>query len=183
MTTDPWPTRLLDLDEFRALPDDDRRSELVEGVLSVTPPPSVRHQRIADRLARAVDDALPVEHCAVTAVGIVLEGGPTPTVRVPDVVVVRHDAVDDRPDLDASDVLAVVEVLSPGSRRRDRMVKLAEYAEAGIPRYAIVDPGPPVVLTAFALDGGRYGEGAEHRGRTVVDLGCPIPVDLATLAG
>jgi Uma2 family endonuclease len=80
-------------------------------------------------------------------------------------------------------VLAVVEVVSPGSRRLDRMVKLAEYAMAGIPRYGILDPDPPVSLTVFALEDDRYGHGVEHRGRTVVHLGCPIAVDLATLAG
>lgn len=37
MTTSPWPTHLLDLDEWHALPHEDRRCELVEGVLSVTP--------------------------------------------------------------------------------------------------------------------------------------------------
>lgn len=183
MTTSQWPTHLLDLDEWHALPHDDQRYELVEGVLNVTPPPTVRHQWAADHLARAIDDALPPGYCALSAVGVVLEGGPTPTVRVPDVVVLRRDAVDDRPDLEPRDVLAVVEVISPGSRRLDRMVKLAEYAMAGIPRYAFVDQGPPVVLTAFALDGERYGEGVDHRGRSVVDLGCAVSVDLATLSG
>lgn len=183
MTTSPWPTHLLDLTEWHALPHDDRRCELVEGVLSVTPSPTGRHQWAADELRHALRAALPPECCALSAVGVIIEGDPTPTVRVPDVVVLRRDAVDDSPVLDPRDVLAVVEVMSPGSRRLDRMVKLAEYAMAGIPRYAIVDQGPPVVLTVFSLDGDRYREGVEHRGRAVVDLGCPIPVDLATLSG
>lgn len=178
MTTSQWPTHLLDLDAWRALPEDGRRCELVEGVLSVAPPPTVRHQWVADELRQALRAALPPEYRAVTAVGVVLESGPTPTVRVPDVVVLRRDAVDDRPDLDASDVVAVAEVLSPGSRRLDRVVKLAEYAEAGIPRYAVVDLGPPISVTTSVLDGGRYRQEAEHTGRAVVDLGAPVFLDL-----
>jgi hypothetical protein len=42
---------------------------------------------------------------------------------------------------------AVVEVVSPGSRRTDHVVKRAEYTDAGIPNYWIVDLEPSVSLT------------------------------------
>lgn len=179
MTTSRWPDHLIGLPEWHALPRDrTRRMELAEGVLCVAPRPSPRHQRLATLLARAVDDALPPDWCAVIEVELLVEGGATPTVRVPDVIVLRADAVDDRPRVTPSDVLAVAEVLSPGTHRTDRVMKLAEYAEAGIPRYAILDPGLPVTLTTFVLDGDLYRQEAVHTGRAVVDLGAPVTLDL-----
>ncbi|MDD7968554.1 hypothetical protein [Actinomycetospora lemnae] len=63
-----------------------------------------------------------------------------------------------------SEVLAVAEVLSPGRRRTDRVM--------------ILDPGPPLTLTTFVLDGDLYRQEAEHRGRGVVDLGASVTLDL-----
>jgi len=179
MTTSRWPDHLLGLEEWHALPEDtSRRFELVEGVLSVAPRSSPRHQRLAGLLARAADDALPDGWCVLHEVEILVEGGTTPTVRVPDLVVLRADAVDDRPRVAPADVLAVAEVLSPGTHRTDRVTKLAEYAEAGIPRYLILDRGPPLALTTFVLSDRRYRQEAVHHGRAVVDLGFPVPLDL-----
>ena len=134
MTTSRWPDHLIGLEEWHALPEDtSRRFELVEGVLSVAPRPSPRHQRLAGLLARAVDDSLPIEWCAVTEIEVVLEGGATPTVRVPDVVVLHSAAVDGRPRVVPADVLAVVEVLSLG-----RTAPTASPSSRSTPR-----PGSP----------------------------------------
>jgi Uma2 family endonuclease len=80
-----------------------------------------------------------------------------------------------------ADVLAVVEVLSPGTRRTDRVAKTAEYAEAGIAHYALLEPGPPVVLTTMRLVGGRYEVTGEHRGPARADLGVETSLDLDAL--
>jgi Uma2 family endonuclease len=53
-------------------------------------------------------------------------------------------------------VLLAVEILSPSSRRTDRVMKADEYAEADILHYWIVDPDPPVSLTALRLVDGTY---------------------------
>ena len=58
--------------------------------------------------------------------------------------------------LRAAEVQLAVEVVSPGSRRLDTIVKRDEYADAGIPHYWVVDlgePGDPVTLTAHHLAG------------------------------
>ncbi|HET6500375.1 MAG TPA: Uma2 family endonuclease [Amycolatopsis sp.] len=50
--------------------------------------------------------------------------------------------------LRASEVLIVIEIISPTSRRMDTVVKHDEYADAGIPYYWIVDLDEPLSLTA-----------------------------------
>ena len=47
-------TTLLSFAEFEKLPDDDRKRELLEGEIIVSPPPKVRHSDVADRLYRAL---------------------------------------------------------------------------------------------------------------------------------
>ena len=182
MTIDSWPDHLLDLDEWDALPDDiARRHELVEGVPHMSPRPSARHQRLARLLMTALDAVLPDEWCAVYDVEVLIEGGRPPTVRAPDVVVLRTATADDRLRQNPSDMLAVVEVLSPGTRRTDRVAKLAEYAEAGIAHYAILDPEPPVGLTELRLVNDRYEVVAEHHAACRADLGLVVLVDLDAL--
>lgn len=80
-----------------------------------------------------------------------------PSLRVPDLMVVRKehlDRVQARYVEGPADL--VVEIVSPDSVRRDYVEKHREYAEAGVPEYWIVDPGNKV-LTAFTLaQSGRY---------------------------
>ena len=67
----------------------------------------------------------------------------------------------------------VVEVLSPGTARRDRGEKIRLYAESGVAEYWIVDPG----LETFELQENtaegfrvRMPEGALYRSRAVAGL-------------
>lgn len=175
---DVWPGRLLTLDEWDALilPEDlGGWAELVEGVLVLSPAPRLRHQGAVLRLAAALD-ALPGRR-ALPEADVVVEDGPTPTVRRPDVVVVPEEIVDDRPHCAAAELLAVFEVLSPGTMRIDRVLKMYEYAQAGIPLYGIVDAGAPVTLTEFRLVGEHYEQVAEHRGRAELGLGVAVDLD------
>ncbi|MEJ2866606.1 Uma2 family endonuclease [Actinomycetospora sp. OC33-EN08] len=173
-----WPGHLLDLAEWDALPEDtSRQIELAEGVLQVAPKPIPIHQRVAKRLTMQFDGAAAGRWEAFSEVEIVIEDAPAATVRAPDVVLVRPDIPVTVPRWTASEVLAAIEVLSPGSRRLDRIVKLHEYADAGIPTYLVVDPGPPVELTEFALADGAYRQVAVHRGTAAVQLGVTLDLD------
>jgi Uma2 family endonuclease len=172
------PTHLIGLDEWDALPEGlPAHIELMEGVLMIWTRPSARHQRLARLVADGLDAVLPPEWCTVMELDVLIEGGPTPTVRAPDVVVIPKATADERTRQDPADVLVAVEVLSPGSRRNDRVTKVAEYAEVGIAHYLLVEPGPPVVLTELALDGGTYRVRAEHRGTASLALGATVDLD------
>jgi len=58
----------------------------------------------------------------------------------------------------AADVVLVVEIVSPGSRGTDHVMKLHEYAKAGIENYWIVDADALAddQFLAYRLDGGSY---------------------------
>jgi Uma2 family endonuclease len=51
----------------------------------------------------------------------------------------------------------VMEVVSPGTRRTDCLIKLREYAEAGVPEYWLVDPEDRSV-TVYVLSGSSYAQ-------------------------
>ncbi len=178
-----WPNRLLTLAEWEALPEAEGvRLELVEGLVVMAPMPLSWHQRAGMRLGYRLDEQLPRALTALAAVEVVVSD-PPPTVRIPDVVVTTDSVVARNPPrVAAADVLLAVEILSDGTRRVDRMVKFAEYAEADIPQYWIIDLGTPTTLVAYTLVDGDYQLSGEHAGPVELQVaGHPVTVDLDAL--
>jgi Uma2 family endonuclease len=107
-------------------------------------------------------------------------------VRRPDLIVVRREArLRVRREggvIRASEVVVAVEIVSPGSRRMDHMMKRAEYAEAGIPHYWIVDLDDPVSLLACHL-AGEFGfvDGGAVTGVFRTTEPFPVEIDLDAL--
>ena len=125
-----------------ALPDDQLRHELIDGDHFVTPSPNTGHQEISKRLFRALDP-----HVERNRQGQVLYAPfdvklSLSTVLVPDLVYFTTErfarVVNDRHATAAPDL--VVEILSPGTRRRDKGRKRAVYDREGVREYWIVDP-------------------------------------------
>jgi Uma2 family endonuclease len=135
------PRDLVTLEEWDALElDEARRWELVEGGIVMTPRPRPLHQVVSGNLRQLIRENLPASLVVLQEVEITVEADFPPTVRDPDLVVVNHTVVDRNPArIDASDVVLVIEIVSPGSRRTDRVMKPYEYAKAGIEHYWIVD--------------------------------------------
>lgn len=177
------PGSLMTLDEWTALPEDSSyRYELQEGVLLVSPRPTPRHQQAAYRLARQLDEQLPSGWDFLLDVEVVVRTEHPPIVRVPDLVVTKVCAADNR--LVALDVLLAVEIVSPGSRNVDLHLKPFEYAEAGIPHYWLVDLDPPAPsITVFHLgapDDG-YVEGPATAGQLVTTAPFDLSIDIPAL--
>lgn len=180
----PWPDHLVTLDEWNALPEDDRfRVELVEGILLVAPRPLSLHQRAMTRLCYWLDEQLPDQLSALSEVEMAVTGSPLATVRIPDVVVVDADPADTNPArCKPGDVSLAVEVLSDGTARTDKIMKFAEYADAGITNYWIVGLDAPVSLLRYYLIDGGYELFGEHTGSVTVELDHnPITLDLDNL--
>ena len=114
--------------ERDALPDDGYRHELLDGVLVLSPPPNVRHQDIALRVAALLQRHAPRE-CKVVIAPFEVRLGPRTSIE-PDVVVARRtDVGPDR--LDGPPLLAV-EIASPSTRTIDLGRKMTLLAEAAM---------------------------------------------------
>jgi Uma2 family endonuclease len=135
-------------------------TELQEGRLLMSPSPIPDHNLVSMRLAFQLDGQLPGHVRVIQDVDVNLELAPAEQPgfsRRPDLVIVSADAVKrvraEGGLLRASDVHVVIEIVSPGSRRTDYVVKHGEYADAGIGHYWIVDITEPVSLVACHLAG------------------------------
>jgi Uma2 family endonuclease len=158
------PHRLLTVADYVAIPENGEvRYELQEGNLIVSPSPVPEHQICLDELRHQLRDQIPVELRAVSDIDVDLELAPAwrpGFVRRPDLVVVSRAGLKRRRQeggvVRASELVVAVEVVSLGSQRMDHVVKRAEYADAGIPHYWVVDlgePGDRPQLTAHHLAG------------------------------
>jgi Uma2 family endonuclease len=150
-------TDLLTVAQYAALGEtEDGYTELVEGRLIMTPSPNPRHNLILGELHAQLRAQVPEGFRVVPDIDVNLELAPSDQpgfVRRPDLIVVSQAELDrvgrEGGLLHASEVVLVVEILSPSTKWTDRRAKRREYAEAGIPFYWIVDSGQQVSLVAM----------------------------------
>jgi Uma2 family endonuclease len=137
----------LTYDDFLLFPDDGQRHELIDGEHYVTPSPNTAHQRIVGRLHLAIGGYLekhPVGELFLAPFDVVFSHF---DVVEPDLLYITAERrqeiltaqhVRGTPDL-------VIEVGSPGTRRRDETIKRRLYERAGVVEYWFVDPDREVV--------------------------------------
>lgn len=143
--------------------DDGERAELIDGeIYLMAPAPSRPHQKVSGEIFRQLANYLEGKKCEAYSapfdVRLFEQDGDAPedvdTVVEPDITVVCDPSrLDDRGCKGAPDM--VVEILSPSTRRHDRLVKLNLYQRAGVREYWIVDPEAHTV-TVHTLEDGKY---------------------------
>lgn len=124
----------------QSLPNDGNRYELVAGELLVTPAPVPWHEIVSSRLTLPLIDYLRPLGLVDTLFALPADISWTPDDLVqPDIFVVAPEDL----SLDWTTykhLRLVVEVLSPSSRRHDRVVKRRLYLQHGVETYWVVDP-------------------------------------------
>jgi len=166
----PWT-----LEEWLALPQGPPYTELVDGLLVMSPVSAYRNQRLMVRLWQQLDAAAPAQYEIMPEANVALGGD---RALIPDFCVI------DRPGFDglilpARHVLLVGEIASPSTRVYDRTTKRALYAEAGIPYLLMVDPSCqlPSAVCYELLDGSYVERARSQDGLLRLDQ--PFPVRLA----
>lgn len=133
--------------------------ELLDGHLLMTPSESFANADAAAALLLALRPRLGPRWAVLQHFDVhVGSHGDRHTIRTPDLVVVRRDAIG-RGDrrVNAHHVLLVVEILSPSTEHTDLREKRAEYATAQIPHYVVIDVrNQPTVRHLADPVGGDY---------------------------
>lgn len=145
------------LADWEALPNDGNRYEIIDGVLYMTTAPYSFHQWIILSLIQFV--GLPAKerglgYMFMAPIGVIMPGcDPVQPdmvfIRTANAGIIRNGRIYGVPDL-------IIEVLSPGTHAYDERVKLAAYAAAGVPEYAIVDPETRQARRYLLEAPGRY---------------------------
>ncbi|MEU4354722.1 Uma2 family endonuclease [Streptomyces virginiae] len=144
------------------------RVEIIEGIITVAPPPVNHHNYIAVKVQRALTPVLP-EGCEIYQtlnVAVPSRSG----LFIPDLVVAPEEVVlEDANYVPGAAAEFVVEITSKSNAVNDRVAKLHGYATAGIPLYLLIDPhatgepaihlyGEPANGTYRLLWSGKFGE-------------------------
>jgi Uma2 family endonuclease len=159
-------------EDYRRLPDDGWRYEVLRGALHMAPAPSLPHQRAVWNFGPILRSFVR-ERDLGTVLGapadILLPGALANPVQ-PDVFfiskerlgIIHENQIEGAPDL-------VLEVLSPSNWLTDRREKFEIYAEAGVREYWIADPKNRTVEVFVLRDDrtyellGNFGQGERAR--------------------
>jgi Uma2 family endonuclease len=165
----PWTEQ-----DYLALPED-RRIELLDGGLLISPSAVSRHQRLSSQLCYALGRVAPSGLEVLEAINVRVAPG---QILIPDLVVVTNPGLD-RAVWDPAEVAMVVEIVSPGSVAADHAIKPQLYSAAGIEHYLRVElGGPDPSGAAYRLHREHYVKVSSSESGQVLRLAEPFRVDL-----
>jgi Uma2 family endonuclease len=147
--------RQVNYDQYAAMPDDGKRYEIFEGdMVMMSPGPSTSHQAVSGELEFILKQSCKTDYVIFDApLDVILS---QTTVLQPDILMIHRSrlhivtkrGIEGPPDL-------VAEIVSPGSRKRDKVDKMSLYAKYGVPEYWIIDTDSKH-LEQYRLQEDRY---------------------------
>jgi Uma2 family endonuclease len=175
-----WKNRRWTFEELVAeLPESNLPTELWDGELIMSPAPSFLHQKIVARLYKALDAWVEQHHLGDTGLAPIDMVVTTRHATQPDVVFISNERLGIIKEriMGAADLVA--EVISPGSRRRDRIDKRDLYEQHGVREYCLIDPEAGTVEVLFLESGtyqlvGRWHTGERARSRLLKGFEVPV---------
>ena len=152
------------------LPQSNQPTELWDGELIMSPAPSFFHHQIVDRFHDCLKTWVRRRRLGATATAPVDMILTTRRTTQPDVVFVSQKRLRIIQDQLHGAADLVAEVISPDSRRRDRIDKRDLYEQHGVLEYWLIDPEAGTVEVLFLEQGtfgliGRWRAGERARSR------------------
>ena len=160
----------LTYDDFLLFPDDGKRHELIDGVHYVTPSPNTKHQRVSGNLhwhLRSYLERHPIGSIFYAPFDVlfslydIVEPDLLYMSRARAAEILTEQHVKGSPDL-------VIEIGSPGTRRRDETIKRRLYERSAVAEYWIIDPRSDV-MREYRRNGDRF-EGPIELAREAGDV-------------
>jgi Uma2 family endonuclease len=137
--------------EFFALPEMNTPTELIDGELIMAPSPVPKHQGISAETYVVLRGLIPNGKLFYAPIDVYLDEG---NVVQPDILWVAEGGqcqITDKRLVGAPDL--IVEILSPGTTRRDRREKYELYERFGVREYWMIDPDEEYVEVHHLQDG------------------------------
>lgn len=157
--------------------------EIIEGIVTVSPPPSDEHNITAELLQRRLYAVLPEDWGIYQTVGVSIPG--QDGLYIPDLVILPRDSLTGTGSpVPAGEALLVVEITSKANANHDRIKKAHGYAKAGAELFLLLDPwhsGRPTATLYGDPERGTYRvlESVEYGGK----LALPEPFGLEVDTG
>jgi Uma2 family endonuclease len=175
------PKGIYTYEDYLKLPNDGKRYEIIEGVLYVANAPSFQHQSTVHQLDRQIGNFVS-EHQLGYVIPAPFEVHLSALSRPvqPDITFIRTERIsvqslqifEGAPDL-------IVEVLSPDSIRRDRVIKFTAYEAAGVTEYWIANPNTHTV-EVFILSHGEYAALGEFKAAETIQSQVLTGIEITT---
>ncbi|WP_027086098.1 Uma2 family endonuclease [Cohnella panacarvi] len=142
-------------DVYASMPDDGMRYEVFDGVLeAMSPSPTATHQTVSRELLLVMQSCKSEYLIFYAPLDVILSHR---NVLQPDLLLVhrnRANIVTERGVEGAPDL--IVEILSPSSRARDKVVKMRIYAKHGVPEYWVVETKARTIERYVLTEAGVY---------------------------
>lgn len=139
--------------------------EVIENILYMTPAPHFFHQEISSELHFAIVGELKKNDsgkCVAAPIDVFLD---SENAFQPDIVfiakenlgIIKDGRIRGAPDL-------IIEILSPGSEKNDKIIKRNVYERNGVKEYFIVEPKTKEVITYY-LKGKKFEKQTSKNGK------------------
>ncbi|WP_394431127.1 Uma2 family endonuclease [Streptomyces sp. SGAir0957] len=112
--------------------------EIIEGIVTLAPPPSEEHNDAAELLQRLLYQVVPEEYGIYQTLGLL--AADAAGLYIPDLCIVPRTALRERRRVQAAEAELVVEITSRSNANHDRIKKAHGYAKAGVRLYLLLDP-------------------------------------------